>query len=96
VKIRALQDFSPSQAVSFMWLMKEAALDELPLRSLTREMYTSLQTMELLVDRLAGMAFDIYSACKDTVSSLRIKELRAENSVLNRIIGAQIDRPGKE
>jgi hypothetical protein len=86
IKIRAVQDFSPSQAVSFVWLLKEAILDELKVQIKTKEMCFELMKLESEIDKLSGAAFNVYSACKDLIYQIQIKEFKAENSALMKMI----------
>jgi hypothetical protein len=87
IKIRAVQDFSPSRAVSFVPLAKIAILNSVPDKSLTREMYAAIHKMDGQIDMMTGAAFDIYCSCKDAINQLRIKDLKAENRVLSRMLG---------
>lgn len=86
IKIRAVQDFSPSQAVSFVWLLKEAILDELKVQIKTKEMCFELMKLESEIDKLSGAAFNVYSACKDLIYQIQIKEFKTENSALMKMI----------
>jgi hypothetical protein len=86
IKIRAVQDFLPSQAVSFVWLLKEAILDELKVQIKTKEMCFELMKLESEIDKLSGAAFNVYSACKDLIYQIQIKEFKAENSALMKMI----------
>jgi len=45
--------------------------------------------LESEIDRFSGVAFDVYSTCKDLINQIRIKELKAENHALNRMLGVQ-------
>jgi hypothetical protein len=87
IKIRAVQEFSPSQAVSFVWLAKEAIYSELKVQLKTKEMCSELLKLESEIDRLSGISFNVYSACKDSIHQIRIKELKAENHALNKMLG---------
>lgn len=67
VRLRAVQGLAPSEAIRFVFDLREAAAafgGELP------------PDFEARVDRLALMAFDRYMACRDRVAELREKELR--------------------
>jgi len=88
IKIRAVQDFSPCQAVSFVWLLKEAILGELKVQIKTKEMCFELMKLESEIDKLSGVAFNVYSTCKNLIYQIRIKEFKAENSALMKMIDA--------
>jgi hypothetical protein len=87
IKIRAVQDFTPSQAVSFVWLAKEAIYNELKVQLKTKEIYSELQKLESEIDKFSGVAFNLYSTCKDSICQIRIKELKTENHALNKMLG---------
>lgn len=87
VKIRAIQDFSPSEAVSFVRLVKAPMISEIKRQAATKEMHSEWLDLEIEIDRLSSIAFNVYSACKDSINQLRIKELKAENSALMKMLG---------
>ncbi|MFZ0338208.1 MAG: RsbRD N-terminal domain-containing protein [Terracidiphilus sp.] len=67
VRLRAVQDFRPSEALRFIF----------DLRGLVAEVTGSLpQALESRIDELSLMAFDQYMACRDQIAGLREKELR--------------------
>jgi hypothetical protein len=87
VRIRAVQDFSPSQAVSFVSLVKEPIISEMKRQETSKEMYLEWLQFETEIDRLSAIAFNVYSACKDSINQIRIKELKAENNALMKMLG---------
>ncbi|MCX6007031.1 MAG: RsbRD N-terminal domain-containing protein [Chloroflexi bacterium] len=87
IKIRAVQDFTPFQAVSFVVLLKEAIANELKVQIKTKEIYAELLKLESEIDKLSGISFNVYSACKDSIYQIRIKELKAENHALSKMLG---------
>lgn len=78
VRIRAVQKFSPSAAVSFIFALK----------GIIREMAAeekgqgdpagleAMRAMEERIDRLALLAFDNYSACREKLFEIKLRELR--------------------
>jgi hypothetical protein len=67
VRLRAVQGFTPSQALGFIFELRPAAA-EVP-----GAMTASLQPR---IDELALMAFDKYMSCREQIFELRTKELR--------------------
>jgi hypothetical protein len=68
VRLRAVQDFSPSAALRFIFDLRDVVAEvtgEVP------------QALESRIDELALMAFDQYMACRDQIAGLREKELRS-------------------
>jgi RsbT co-antagonist protein rsbRD N-terminal domain len=67
MRLRAVQDISPSQALRFVFELRGVVaevLDSVPAQLAGR------------IDELALMAFDKYMACREQIAGLREKELR--------------------
>jgi len=67
VRLRAVQDFHPSDALRFIFDLRDVVAE------VTGE---GPQDLECRIDELALMAFDQYMACRDQIAGLRKKELR--------------------
>jgi hypothetical protein len=76
IKIRAVQDFSPSQALAFLPLLKQAVHEELDTLQPRRTWPQELEELETRIDRTTLLAFDIYTGCRQQVYELRINELK--------------------
>ncbi|RJO66761.1 MAG: hypothetical protein C4523_11435 [Myxococcales bacterium] len=70
VRLRAVQNFSASEAVSFVFLLKTA------LRELMPAGCPELETMTARVDRLSLAAFNRYMQCREQVWKIHATELR--------------------
>jgi hypothetical protein len=70
VKIKAVQDFSASQAVRFIFLLKQI------LRKHAGDQFELLLDMEDKVDKLALVCFDLYMRSREKVYDLKSAELR--------------------
>jgi hypothetical protein len=68
VRLRAVQDFRPSDALRFIFDLREVVAE------VTGEVPRALENR---IDELALMAFDQYMACRDQIAGLRQKELRS-------------------
>lgn len=77
VRIRAVQDLSPSQAVGFLFLLKGVVREEL-----ADGVSVDLTALDSGVDRLALEAFDQYARCREKVHELRRNEIRRQTSGL--------------
>ena len=77
IKVRAVQDFSPSQAVSFVYLLKKALSEEL--RDEVREDsdFEAMLRLYSNIDDLALHAFDIYMDCREKVCQVKVNEMKA-------------------
>ena len=77
-KIRAVQEFSPSRAVGFVFCLKDAVRSVLG-ESLKDPAHASgLAELDGQIDRLALMAFDVYVQCRERFYELRVKELKRQ------------------
>ncbi|HUV12956.1 MAG TPA: RsbRD N-terminal domain-containing protein [Acidobacteriota bacterium] len=76
IKIRAVQDFSPSQALAFLPLLKQALREELDTVEAARAWPREIEELEARVDQMTLLAFDIYTVCRQRIYELRIDELK--------------------
>jgi hypothetical protein len=76
IRIRAIQDFSPSQAVAFVFSLKKAIREELENEALDEEVARELLALEFRIDGLALLSFDIYMKCREKVYELRANEVK--------------------
>jgi hypothetical protein len=85
VKIRAVQDFSPAQALSFVFLLKKLLRQEFQAELAARGALAELLAFETRVDNLATIAFDVYVAARDQVARMRVEEVkRAHTNIVRR------------
>lgn len=82
IRIRAVQNFSPSQATSFVFLLKKAIREELEKEIRENQLFGELLEFESRIDELALHAFDIYMKCRDKVYEIRVSEVEAERDRL--------------
>jgi len=78
IRIRAIQNFSPSQAVAFVFFLKTVireALEEDIKQSGIKE---ELLVIETRIDKLALLAFDQYMACREKLYDLKANELHRQ------------------
>jgi hypothetical protein len=76
IKIRAVQDFSPSQAVSFVFLLKKAVREELKDELKRNQFSNEFNKLESEIDALALLSFDIYMKCREKIYEIRTNETR--------------------
>ena len=85
IKIRAVQDFSPSQAVSVVYLLKKLLRDEFMKELDGENGLGELLAFEVRVDNLALMAFDLYSRDREAIFDMRVKEVKiAQHNLLRK------------
>ncbi len=87
IRVRAIQDFSPSEAVAFVFSLKGAVRSELQLekKDYDPSLLAELAGFESQVDQVALFAFDVYVKCREQVFELRINEVK-------RNVGAILER----
>ena len=71
IRIRAVQDFKPSRAVAFVLQLKQIIGEELG-SGLADEM----RILDNRIDEIALLAFDVYSACRQKISDIRVNEVK--------------------
>ena len=74
VRIRAVQDLKPSQALSFVFHLRNAIREELA--SETKEFCAEMATLESRIDAIALISFDIYVQCREKVYELKANEVK--------------------
>ncbi len=84
VKLRAVQQYLPSQGLGVFYLMKPILRQRLlPLCAAQGELEAYLEA-ESRLDSLTLLAFDIYVAARETLAESRIKEIRNQHAQLAR------------
>ncbi|MDA8086792.1 MAG: RsbRD N-terminal domain-containing protein [Nitrospiraceae bacterium] len=77
IKVRAIQDFSASQALGFIFSLKKAVRDEVGALGEGGEgLHKELGRLDGSIDRLALAAFDVYSQCRERIYELKANEVR--------------------
>jgi len=86
LKIRSVQDFSPSKAVGFIFLLKRAIGETLKNEICKESVMDEWLRFQSRVDNLALQAFDIYMDCREKICEIRIKQARAEKEMAFRMM----------
>lgn len=95
VRIRAVQEFLPSDALAFVVQLKEILRREAG-RDLDADHWAELDNR---VDRMALQAFDLYNACRERIHQIRVQEIERNNYMLLRRSGMvacdpeEVERP---
>jgi len=76
IKIHAVQNFSPSKAVSFISLLKTVVRDALADEITRHKLSAELQSFEAQIDNLTFLSFDIYMKCRERIFELRVNEIK--------------------
>jgi len=100
IRIRAVQEFTASQAVAFVFLLKQVVRETLKQPVGEGKLDDAVLAFERRVDELALFAFDIYMGCREKLCEIRVEEMKRRTSKLvermNRIYGAEGEEPPLE
>ncbi len=86
IRIRSVQDFSPSQALAFVFSLKTVVRQVLGKEIREQGLQDQLQGLESRVDSLALRAFDVYMACREAVYELRVGEIKRQREAAIRML----------
>lgn len=81
IKIRAIHDLAPSEAMRFVFELKSVVreIEE-------RADASALGTLDAMVDEMALQAFDVYNACREQVFEIRMDEIKRSTAGLLRVM----------
>jgi hypothetical protein len=80
MKIRAVQQFAPSEAVAFVFGLKEVVRAEAGAAAVDSQFSKELAELDAQIDRIALAAFDSYVECREQIYQLRINEVKRQVS----------------
>jgi len=76
VRIRAVQEFSPSQALGFLFPLKTVIREMVKQESRANGLGEELLALERRIDRLVLLSFDKYMQCRERLFEIRIREIK--------------------
>jgi hypothetical protein len=77
IRVRAVQEFSPSAAVGFVFELKDVVRDVTG--DLGAEAVTALDALDRRIESLGLCAFDVYMSCREQMWSIRAQEIRNQS-----------------
>ena len=77
IRIRAIQDFTPTQAVRFIFDLKKIIREMAAVDAKDGQSQKTLQILDDRIDELGFLAFDIYMQCREKIYDLKANEMRA-------------------
>jgi hypothetical protein len=86
LKIRSVQDFSPSKAVEFIFLLKRAIGETLKNEICKESVMDEWMKFQSSIDDLALQAFDIYMDCREKICEIRVNQARTEKEMAFRMM----------
>ncbi len=84
VKLKAVQDFTPSQALGFIFGLKKIIRECLKKESDVDIQADGLWGVDQEIDKMASMAFDVYVNCREKLFEIRANEIRNQTHMLIR------------
>jgi len=91
IRIRALQDFAPSQALAFIFLLKNVIRQELAEEIRKENLAAEILELESRIDGLALLGFDVYTKRREKLHEIRTGEMQARISAFMRKSGLSVD-----
>ena len=76
IRIRAVQNFSPSQATAFIFSLKNLIREDVHSEIKDLEDMEALLAFESKIDHLGLIAFDIYMKCREKIYQLSANEMK--------------------
>lgn len=80
-KIRAVQDFTASQAVAYVFFLKTAIREELEAGQPDHDLDREMLSLESKIDGMALMAFDSYMRCREKLFEVRCNDIKRQASL---------------
>lgn len=84
VKLRSVQDFSPSQGIGVFYLLKPLMRAHVLPKCMAAGKLDDYLEAESRLDTLALMAFDMYISTRENLAEMRIKEIKDQHVQLVR------------
>jgi hypothetical protein len=91
IRIRALQNFTPAQALAFIFLLKNVIRQELAEEIQKEDLAAELLDLESRIDGLALLGFDVYTKRREKIYEIKADEAKRRISAFMRKSGLSID-----
>jgi hypothetical protein len=82
VRIRAVQDYAPSQALAFVFDLKKLVREAVAEDTREGQFSEELWSLERKIDEVGLLALDIYMKCREEIYELRVNEIKRSVSRL--------------
>ncbi len=96
LRIRAVQDFTPSRAIAFLLDLKNIVRNHFSGELKDLDRLTELNEFERRVDRMALAGFDIYVRCREQIYKLKVTTEKDKIYKAFRRAGLIVDDPETE
>jgi hypothetical protein len=83
IRIRSVQEFTPTEAIGFVFQLKSVIREVMGVHLRAAEDWSDLADLESKIDRVALLAFDKYAECREALHEARRREIerRAPNAL---------------
>ncbi len=82
IRVRAVQDFSPSAALTFIPLLKRAIREELDAEINKHSLCRELMDLDSGIDDIMLLGIDIFMKCREQVYEIRCREAGAQRDAI--------------
>jgi hypothetical protein len=89
IKMRAVQEFTPSEALAFVFSLKETIRAELGKAVNEPSLAGELAQLDRRIDRIGLLAFDLYVDSREKIHQLRINEMKRSVSNIVKVMDRQ-------
>jgi len=94
IRIRAIQEFTPSRAVRFLFGLKTVIRETLGQKLREGTLSEEWVDFEAEIDHMALLGFDVYSACRQNIYDIRVESVKRHTSRLLKKAGLVYEFPG--
>ena len=91
IRIRALQNFSPSQALAFIFLLKNVIREELAQELKNGQFSQELAEVESRIDGMALLGFEAYTQRREKLCEIKVTEVKNRVSGFLRSKGMDVN-----
>lgn len=85
MRMRAVQDFSAAQSVSFIFVLKDIMRDEARREGCRGADLSGLGAFERRIDEMAILAFNLFMKCRERIRNIKARELSRRTYVRARM-----------
>lgn len=93
IRIRAVQEFTPSQAVAFVFLLKKVIRSKFQKEISEQNLSDELTEFEERIDAMAMLSFDLYAKCREKLYEIRANQAGRQVSRLLQKAGLACEIP---
>ncbi|ABB39067.1 hypothetical protein Dde_2270 [Oleidesulfovibrio alaskensis G20] len=96
IRIRAIQSFTPEQAVAVIYFLKTIVRNALGAQIAEHRLYPQLLALESQIDTMVLISFGIYAKCREKLHIMRAEEYKRRYAQLIRRAERILDTPAGE